>query len=514
MFCSKCGKTLTAAAEHCPSCGQMVGDSRFDGVPYTSAQVRIVPGAAHAAGEALPYTRTTYTGMDEQIQADADVDARTTYRPVYEGSSVPEGIRRDVRAAVGGDGETEAIRRQVDEDPLVREMFSEDEDAGIDDFDLSQLRPRPIVSEGRAGISRDVTEYVERLEATSDRGTRRARRHRIYGEAEEGASYEEVGEDVFQEAEDGEAPVYDAGGTLRLVAKIAGVLAVLAVLAIGGKLIYDKVNQIREGTSTIAGVTESLRTDGLAMINAHADTTYVDGILNGAGASDLTSVIAALSADAQAVTALLPAEPGVNDQLFVDALSAIQSNIGNAVTMDVVDMSGTVDAAALAQSEERWAVVRTAIDQLTAATTPEALAAIRDGEKVEVVTPKEPDATATPVPYKTLSKGDKSEDVFKLQQRLYELGFLLEGIDSAYGSKTQTAIKKFQSVAGLDVTGIADSLTQQRLYADDAPRTADAQPTQAAPAEAPDVPATEAGAEAGVDGGGEPTLLTSLALAA
>ena len=92
MFCSKCGKTLKPGVEVC-SCGQIVGAGRFEGVPYTSAQPRIAP-EADAAQDALPYTRTTYTGKDEQMQADADADARTTYRPVYEGASVPEEIRK------------------------------------------------------------------------------------------------------------------------------------------------------------------------------------------------------------------------------------------------------------------------------------------------------------------------------------------------------------------------------------------------------------------------------------
>ena len=58
MFCSKWGKTLKPDAEKC-ACGQPVGASRFEGVPYTSAQARIVPGEASLAGDALPYTRTT-----------------------------------------------------------------------------------------------------------------------------------------------------------------------------------------------------------------------------------------------------------------------------------------------------------------------------------------------------------------------------------------------------------------------------------------------------------------------
>ena len=136
MFCSKCGKTLKPGTEVC-SCGQPVGAGRFDGVPYTSAQPRIAP-EADAAQDALPYTRTTYTGKDEQMQADADDDARTTYRPVYEGASVPEEIRGDVRRAVGGEEEEDAQPAPpMEEDPLVREMFDEGEGGGIDDFDLS-----------------------------------------------------------------------------------------------------------------------------------------------------------------------------------------------------------------------------------------------------------------------------------------------------------------------------------------------------------------------------------------
>ena len=135
MFCSKCGKTLKPGVEVC-SCGQVVGAGRFEGVPYTSAQPRIAP-EADAAQDALPYTRTTYTGKDEQMQADADDDARTTYRPVYEGASVPEEIRGDVRRAVGGEEEEDAQpARPMEEDPLVREMFDEGEGGGIDDFDL------------------------------------------------------------------------------------------------------------------------------------------------------------------------------------------------------------------------------------------------------------------------------------------------------------------------------------------------------------------------------------------
>ena len=43
MFCSNCGKTLKPDATSCPNCGAVVGESRFDGHPYTGAQVRTKP---------------------------------------------------------------------------------------------------------------------------------------------------------------------------------------------------------------------------------------------------------------------------------------------------------------------------------------------------------------------------------------------------------------------------------------------------------------------------------------
>ena len=41
MFCSKCGKTLFADEERCGHCGAPIGESKFLGVPYTSAQAMI-----------------------------------------------------------------------------------------------------------------------------------------------------------------------------------------------------------------------------------------------------------------------------------------------------------------------------------------------------------------------------------------------------------------------------------------------------------------------------------------
>ena len=141
-------------------------------------------------------------------------------------------------------------------------------------------------------------------------------------------------------------------------------------------------------------------------------------------------------------------------------------------------------------SASRWAIVNDEIAQIEAATTAQELTAVLNGERVAVA------ASPTPTPepqttYTTLSKGDKSDEVLEMQNRLYMLGFLLDDRDGAFGKNTQTAVKMFQQAAGLEVTGIADSATLQRLYADDAPRTEYAQATPT-PAPAAEEPAAEA----------------------
>ena len=58
---------------------------------------------------------------------------------------------------------------------------------------------------------------------------------------------------------------------------------------------------------------------------------------------------------------------------------------------------------------------------------------------------------------------------------------LVDDRDGDFGSKTQTAVKLFQQAAGLEATGIADSATLTRMYADDAPTTEYAQVTPTPP---------------------------------
>lgn len=67
--------------------------------------------------------------------------------------------------------------------------------------------------------------------------------------------------------------------------------------------------------------------------------------------------------------------------------------------------------------------------------------------------------------YKTLKAGVSGASVLKLQKRLEALGFLDIVPSGKYAATTATAVKLFQSVNGLEKTGVADGETQARLYA-------------------------------------------------
>ena len=72
--------------------------------------------------------------------------------------------------------------------------------------------------------------------------------------------------------------------------------------------------------------------------------------------------------------------------------------------------------------------------------------------------------------YKALSSGDKSDNVSRLQARLYALGYLTKttSLDGEYGNTTVSAVKLFQSASGLTATGGADATTLKALYSPEA----------------------------------------------
>ena len=497
MFCSKCGRTLAMEDQQCPHCGNPVGESRFEGTPYTSAQAHILPNAP-VKQAAAAFTRTTYTTMTEEEQQAGSVDSRTTYRPAFNGASAPEDVRRDMRAAVKG-AEQQPAKPETPAEPLSDEAIDTlnavDEELKLEDIDTSELRSRPIESAGRAGISAGVEDYIQKLEANQTRRAQRRRRSAAEA-AEEGdyntpvdqQIYDDVGapdpdidtdqSEVFDDIDEDEFDEMRYGRALGLkdILKVALIMVLAAALIVGGVMWF---RHVRGATSSakIEGVSETLYNEGIELIKSHTENTYINDLVNVFATDGAVGLATRATADSAAIDALLPEESdrAVNDSLFVSTLQTIQKNIGNAILMDAqAAASGDGNQA---DSESRWAIVNNSVTQLEAASTAAELTAILNGEQVTVVTEPTPSPTPEAPQYETLAKGAKSDAVLELQTRLYELGFLMDDRDGAYGNKTQTAVKVFQEYAGLEATGIADSATQALLFSDAAPRTEFAQAT-------------------------------------
>ena len=94
----------------------------------------------------------------------------------------------------------------------------------------------------------------------------------------------------------------------------------------------------------------------------------------------------------------------------------------------------------------------------------------------------EPDPYVIPE-YKLLDKKHSYVyDVYLLQQRLIELGWLDGTADGVYGDDTYMAVGYFQKAIGMQPNGNATSETQEALYKDDAPRSNDGRTAIGAPA--------------------------------
>lgn len=521
MFCSKCGKTLPLDAVKCPSCGQTVGESRFDGSAYTSAQAHVLPGkiptrpVVTEAPEPQNYTRTSYTSLgDDAVQGDAD--ARTSYRPVYEGASAPEDIRSEMREVVHGgasilpDPEADEAASEPAAAPIDREELSAEARSALEDVDeqlqpeeavdLSKFRARPIESAGQTGIRSDVSEFMQQLEDSPRRSAfRRRADYDDYETASDDADapYDGDQDEVFDDIDDEELDeLRESSFGLAQILKISVALVVVAAIFVGGVMWFRYI-QGSQSSAPIENVGEEFYDQALAMIRTHASAETSEAMLTAytSASNSLATLVAEQSADAAELQALLPAEPTENETLLMSALNKIQTNIANCITADALAISQN-DADSIAESDERWQVVENSIALLENAKSAVELTAIVNGEEIDIT---EVQATPTPTPapnYNTLSKGDKSDAVYDLQNRLFELGFLLDARDGAYGGNTQTAVKMFQQAAGLSITGIADSETQAALYADDAPRTQYAQPTATPKPSATPAPSVEPEASA------------------
>ena len=65
-----------------------------------------------------------------------------------------------------------------------------------------------------------------------------------------------------------------------------------------------------------------------------------------------------------------------------------------------------------------------------------------------------------------IRKGQQSEDVRKVQQRLIDLGYSCGncGADSIFGNGTLEAVKRFQRDNGLSIDGIVGNKTWSKLF--------------------------------------------------
>ena len=567
MFCSKCGKSLPPEGAACPYCGHPIGESRFTGSSYTSAQAHIRPGDDVQEVFTQSYTRTTYTSNGDE-GAHGDVDTRTTYRPAYSGGSIPMEYRQEPDA---GNEDAADYAPEYAEEPVSASRVSYDglsdearstlaeveRELEMDQLDHSKYEWQPIESAGQAGIHPDISELMESIEQGGRRGMRRRRRaayddyasdetlaedsltdeqpmesqaeeawpEEAQPEAEPAAALPVQPEAVAEEASvaeetvsvvqpeiiedqpeetteadyvsdpgfddysdayaDEEPGVFEdideeefdemrhSSFRFSTLLKVLAILIVASGVIVGG-LMWVRHIQGNTSSAPIENVREDFYNSGIALIKEHAVADQYNSVIQSAAGGDMAGLAASLQTSSAQLDALLPEDATDNEKLLLSALQKIETNIGNCITSDAIAIT-TKDENSLAQSDERWKVVQDSITMLEAAKSAMELTAIVNGEVVDVLEPT-PEPTPEPkVNYNTLSKGDKSDAVFELQNRLYELGFLNDDRDGAYGTKTQTAVKMFQQIAGLPTTGIADEATQEALFAEDAPRTPYAQ---------------------------------------
>ena len=69
-----------------------------------------------------------------------------------------------------------------------------------------------------------------------------------------------------------------------------------------------------------------------------------------------------------------------------------------------------------------------------------------------------------------LGSSSSGSGVYRLQQRLYELGYFNYKPTASYGSMTRAAVMKFQEYNSLSADGVAGESTQEALYSSTAKR--------------------------------------------
>ena len=76
--------------------------------------------------------------------------------------------------------------------------------------------------------------------------------------------------------------------------------------------------------------------------------------------------------------------------------------------------------------------------------------------------------TSMVTPEPALHNGSKGEKVWKLQERLQQLGYYQGTLDGEFGPGTREAVLLFQKKNGLGMDGLAGEETQRVLYSEEA----------------------------------------------
>ena len=155
--------------------------------------------------------------------------------------------------------------------------------------------------------------------------------------------------------------------------------------------------------------------------------------------------------------------PGLKEELKSDSrynnLQAVRE--GNIIEMEPSTMEWqgrTVVAAALAISGGAYPELQ---EESSIGENTDPTSKIEDNVSSALAS-SEPEGSVTQ--YETLNPDDQSEDVYRMQERLEELGYLDAEYDGYYGEHTTECVKEFQRVNNLEQTGVADSETLKRLY--------------------------------------------------
>ncbi len=195
MFCSNCGKTLRSDDNVCPHCNAAVGESRFEGQPYTGAQMKTKPGEAVR----LPanHTKTTYMGVN--AANDSEVDARTTYRATSEqvysyDETEPEGevynedfSHKDDAEIVENEGSAEdeaAVYDAADESDALYDETGYAEEETFDDMGDPEYE-EAIAEEEAFEPAEDDIDFDEEEEKPSRRERRNRKTRQEEAEEEE-----------------------------------------------------------------------------------------------------------------------------------------------------------------------------------------------------------------------------------------------------------------------------------------------------------------------------------------